>query len=530
MKKNFLLRNSAPLKTILIFIASGLILNTIIFLNTQGTKAEGAEDRSVVINEFKFNPTAGSEWIELYNKSGDPISLDGWEVKTRGGALSFLKNGEMTNKLVGSIPANGYYYIPIDEDWLKNDWDMIRLKNDIDLPIDAISYTLNNEKVAVLDVNSNNVQLIKDKDMFDGDSLGRKNNGNGQWCVFAKPSPNSQNRAGNCRDTRTPVTQTPKPTVTIIPTVTSTPVPTIQPTVEVTVTPVATVQPTTQPTAAPTQVVVPTQITSTIAPTTIQKPSPTKTVTSNNTAYQPFANGVTYPVITSTPTPTQVPTPTVDPSKSTTIVMNEETVEFDAKAGNFIEITNNFKTCDMFESLVFRATKDFKGKITIAGIDKSKFKNEPFENKDLAFGICELKSEGFEAKDIDSIKIKAKYSKKWLEDNKFTTDQLRLFIGEENAEKLSKKVELTKVEDKKINDVDYEILMTTLEKLPYAFAVAPEGVSSIVKQNATSFPWWIVIIGAGILAFAVTLLLLPRKNGDEEAPVEDESFETFSIF
>ena len=62
--------------------------------------------RSVVISEVGWMGTQASsshEWIELYNTTPQPISLDGWRLQAADGSPSIV--------LSGSVPANGFFLL-----------------------------------------------------------------------------------------------------------------------------------------------------------------------------------------------------------------------------------------------------------------------------------------------------------------------------------------------------------------------------------------------------------------------------------
>jgi hypothetical protein len=72
---------------------------------TPGTANGAIRHSSVVINEIMFNPISGDtadEYVELYNRSGSPVSLSGWRLSD-GISLTFPSNA--------IIPANGYVVV-----------------------------------------------------------------------------------------------------------------------------------------------------------------------------------------------------------------------------------------------------------------------------------------------------------------------------------------------------------------------------------------------------------------------------------
>lgn len=529
MLKNFKLRNSAPLKTIAIFILSGILLNTVLFFNLPAIKAEENNDKAVVINEFQFNPTLGNEWIELYNTSTTEIDITGWKVLSRAGLVPLLDMADTS--LSGTIPGKSFLYLEVSKPWILNDWDVLILKNEDNILIDTVTYTINADGTITL--KGKNLPFDS---IFEGDSVGRRNDGALMWCVFKTPSKNKPNKQGDCRKREVPTsTPTSEPTATPTTIVTTTPVATTTPVV-ITNTP----EPTTTIAPVQTTPVVTATVQATPVRNTNQSVVPTKQ--GSNTVAAPFANQLVTTITNvqggsvSQTTPTVTATPTITPSAAATIrlTMNESSIAFEAKEGEFVELISNFNTCDQFDSLSFRVKKGIKGKLTVIEKTKSDYKNMPFESKELSYGVCELASEGFEGKDIDNVRIKTRYSEEWLQNNKFVTEQLKLFVAESDVTKLDKKYDINKTEDKKINDKEYDVIVSSIETLPKAFAIAPDGISSIVRETKSSFPWWILIVAAGALVLALTLLLIPRKprkeNDDEtEVPEEEEDIK-MSIF
>ncbi|MBN8210409.1 lamin tail domain-containing protein [Bacillus sp. NTK071] len=73
--------------------------------------AEAASSGEVVINEIAWMGTTADyndEWVELYNNTSSPVSLDGWNLASTDGTPSI--------PLTGTIPANGYYLLERTDD------------------------------------------------------------------------------------------------------------------------------------------------------------------------------------------------------------------------------------------------------------------------------------------------------------------------------------------------------------------------------------------------------------------------------
>ena len=85
----------------------------------------------VLVNEFLANPSAGDEWIELYNPTGEDISLDGWTIED--GAGNSL--GDLSGK---TLPANGYLVFNFSNK-LNNNGDIIYLNISTAI-VDKVAY------------------------------------------------------------------------------------------------------------------------------------------------------------------------------------------------------------------------------------------------------------------------------------------------------------------------------------------------------------------------------------------------------
>jgi len=86
----------------------------------------------VVINELSSDPSDGAEeFVELYNKTSDSISLDNW----------WLEDGSETKtKLSGNINAHGFFVIEKPSGNLNNAGDMVVLFSPGGTEIDKVSY------------------------------------------------------------------------------------------------------------------------------------------------------------------------------------------------------------------------------------------------------------------------------------------------------------------------------------------------------------------------------------------------------
>ncbi len=127
-----------------------LICAILVFLPL--TQVMGAEKGDVVINEIGWMGTVGGgdddEWIELYNNTESPVSLDNWSIEDE----SYGSMNQHIRGIKGTISAKGWFLIENDEDCIKN------------IPADFInsSMDLNNkgEKLILRDEKRNVIDVV----------------------------------------------------------------------------------------------------------------------------------------------------------------------------------------------------------------------------------------------------------------------------------------------------------------------------------------------------------------------------------
>lgn len=120
------------IQTLLLFVLGFFVLASPVFAS------------SVVINEFMANPPTGAnEWVELYNPTGNTISLTGWVLLDGSNSTKSLNN-------LGTITAGGYvvYEYPSGDGWLNNtatstNPETITLRDNTGAIVDSFSYTVN---------------------------------------------------------------------------------------------------------------------------------------------------------------------------------------------------------------------------------------------------------------------------------------------------------------------------------------------------------------------------------------------------
>ena len=104
---------------------------TITMDSDKSVTAHFSQIPTIVINEFMSNPAEGdTEWVELFNKTGQSVDLTDWTLADgAGNSLGSL----------GSITAGGYLLIEISGNKLNNSGDLIVLKWDT-TEVDRVAY------------------------------------------------------------------------------------------------------------------------------------------------------------------------------------------------------------------------------------------------------------------------------------------------------------------------------------------------------------------------------------------------------
>lgn len=166
-----------------IFVIAGTISEPI--PNTFTGEPFDEADSSVVINEFVYNPSSGSEWVELFNKTGSDIDLSTFTIEDRAGHIKTLS---------GTIPGRGIFvYDNAGADFLNNttingNGDIIYLKDGAVI-VDEITY----QKEANGTVINNTSSVVN---ISSGQSLYRTTDGGSVWAVASSPSKGWFNNAG----------------------------------------------------------------------------------------------------------------------------------------------------------------------------------------------------------------------------------------------------------------------------------------------------------------------------------------------
>jgi hypothetical protein len=328
-------------------IACLLLVIALVAWSSRRTLAATASH--VVISEIQISgSTTNDEFVELYNPTLSPVTLNNWRLtkKTQAGAET-----DLIATLSGEIAAHGYFLIakleyddsPVPDATYSAALiaidNTVLLYDNLAALVDKVGFddATHNETAAFPSDPAANRSLERKAGSastadtlkiggtyeFAGNGEDTDNNAN-DFVVRILPQPqNSSSSIEPAILTPTPTpeptasptpTPSPSPTPSPIPSPTATPTPsptpTPTPTVTSTPTPTPTITPTPQPTATPTPTPTPTR---TITPTPTLEPTATPTPTAEPT---PTSSPTSTPAPTVSPTaiPTVTPTPSVTPT------------------------------------------------------------------------------------------------------------------------------------------------------------------------------------------------------------------------
>ena len=181
-----------------------LIIATAIYLFIFRLAPAAFASSTVTVNEIC--PRCDPEWVELYNNSNNPISLENWQLKDSNSSSS----DDIT--LIGSIQPNSFLVFDHDKGWLNDSGDSITLIDSNGNSIDSYSYPSATE-------NKTFSRIPDGTGEFQNNTVSTKSSAN-QAIPTSTPTPSPT-------PTSTPnPTPTPKPTSTPKPTATTTPIPT----------------------------------------------------------------------------------------------------------------------------------------------------------------------------------------------------------------------------------------------------------------------------------------------------------------
>lgn len=149
---------------------------------------------NIFVSEFMAWPESGNEWVELFNNNDSEVNLFGWYLDDITGG------GKSPRPISGTISAKSYRQFFLDDFFLNNDGDDVRLLD--------------------------GSQAEKDKKSFSSSTKGKSwsKDSSGDWCQMV-PTPNSAN--SDCPNSAETPTLSPTPTLNL--TLTPTPKTTLTP-------------------------------------------------------------------------------------------------------------------------------------------------------------------------------------------------------------------------------------------------------------------------------------------------------------
>lgn len=136
----------------------------------------------VRINEFVYNPSSGSEWIELYNTETTEVDLTNWRLSDT--SLNYVV-------LSGTIPAMGYKLVNVN--FLNNtgsssSTETITLSYPILNIVDRLTYT----RSLLLGILLGG-DLVSSDNIMQDKSIGRSPDGGSDWTSYDTPTPGYTN-------------------------------------------------------------------------------------------------------------------------------------------------------------------------------------------------------------------------------------------------------------------------------------------------------------------------------------------------
>lgn len=97
-----------------------------------------APTNDIVLNEFVPNPFGvdsadkpNGEWVELYNKSGADVGVNGWYIYDSTNANGVQITNAKTDTGGTTVPANGWLVVYIEKAYFNNNGDTVKLYSDV---------------------------------------------------------------------------------------------------------------------------------------------------------------------------------------------------------------------------------------------------------------------------------------------------------------------------------------------------------------------------------------------------------------
>lgn len=98
----------------------------------QTVTPSAAQPGDLLINEFVSDPISGqNEWVEIYNRTDNTVSLDDWYI---------VEGSGKQTQLNGTIDGKSFFLVPSPSGSLNNSGDLIQLYAPTDTWIDGVAY------------------------------------------------------------------------------------------------------------------------------------------------------------------------------------------------------------------------------------------------------------------------------------------------------------------------------------------------------------------------------------------------------
>lgn len=140
--------------------------------------------RSILINEVLPNPSAGNEWVELYNNTDSAINLadgSGWTIKNS-------VNTTLNLALLGTISTRGRIVFEQAPEWLSNNApETVTLLDQNGVEIDKVTISTASPGIEV------------DHYPATSESVGRRPDGSANWVIFTSPTKGGSNNSPDAK-------------------------------------------------------------------------------------------------------------------------------------------------------------------------------------------------------------------------------------------------------------------------------------------------------------------------------------------
>lgn len=158
--------------------------------------------------------------------------------------------------------------------------------------------------------------------------------------------------------------------------------------------------------------------------------------------------------------------------------------QISAIPNSYVEISENDVTqkeqCEQFHKISFTTNRVVIGNVSLTGENSDAFKNTSSVDKSNLFSSCKVIIENILPEDIKDIKLQVKASNEWIAQNKATNETVKVYVKADGNNSVDK-ADLKRLDDVKVNDKNYAVFESSINKLPASFALA-----SLKSSNFTN--------------------------------------------